>query len=393
VQFGEGGAGTFSDGKLYTRAHKRGDVRGILDLLVSYGASPDIRVDAHPHIGSNRLPAVVRRIREGILACGGRIHFEARVTDLLIEKGTVRGVHLADGREMTGAAVILAAGHSARDLFELLVSRGIDLEAKPLAVGVRVEHPQPLIDRIQYHHSPRHPNLPAARYRLAAQVEGRGVYSFCMCPGGYIVPTPTAPGELAINGMSLSSRNAPLANAGIVVEVRLEDLPSWAGTGPLAAMRFQQGLERDAFMAGGGGLKAPAQRLTDFVAGRSSSHLPPSSYHPGIVAAPLHQLLPLGVSDRLRRAFAVFGRQMRGFLTEDAVVVAVESRTSSPVRIPRDPQRLVHPRIAGLYPCGEGSGYAGGILSAAMDGQRVARAVAAALIKERSLDSDWRPDR
>ncbi len=377
--FGEGGAGTYSDGKLYTRAHKRGDVQAVLERLVTHGANPEIRVDAHPHIGSNRLPGVVRRMREQILAGGGRIHFGARVIDLMLAKGAVHGVHLADGRSLMGAAVILSAGHSARDLFQMLVARGIALEAKPLAVGVRVEHPQALIDRIQYHHSPRHPNLPAARYRLAAQVEGRGVFSFCMCPGGFIVPTPTAPKELAINGMSLSRRDAPLANSGIVVEVRLEDLPPEAGTGPLVAMRYQQMLERDAYTAGGGQLRAPAQRLTDFVAGRLSPHLPSSSYHPGIVSAPLHSLLPSGIGERLRKAFVIFGRQMRGFLTEAAVVVAVESRTSSPVRIPRDPQRLVHPQVAGLYPCGEGAGHAGGILSAAMDGQRVARAVATAM--------------
>jgi hypothetical protein len=383
--FGEGGAGAYSDGKLYTRSGKRGDVQGVLALLAAFGADPRILVEAHPHIGSNRLPRVVRRLREEILARGGRILFQARVCDLVLERGRATGVGLADGRMVFGAAVILAVGHSARDLFERLAAQGIPLEAKPLAVGVRVEHPQPLIDRIQYRQSPRHPNLPAARYRLAAQVEGRGVYSFCMCPGGYIVPTPTAPGELALNGMSLASRDAPLANAGIVVEVRLEDLPPEAGTGPLAAMRFQQRLERGAFEAGGGGLRAPAQRLTDFVAGRISATLPPSSYHPGLASAPLHTLLPPGIAGRLRRAMRLFDRRMHGFLTAEAIAVAVESRTSSPLRIPRDPRSLAHPQVAGLYPCGEGAGYAGGILSAAMDGQRSARAVAAALGRKGEL--------
>jgi hypothetical protein len=371
--FGEGGAGTYSDGKLYTRSHKRGDVAGVLRQLVAFGADPDILIDAQPHIGSNRLPGVVRRMREAIRGAGGEVRFEACVSDLLLEGGRTRGVRLASGDTLEAGAVILAAGHSARALFRLLAERGLALEGKPLAIGVRVEHPQALIDRWQYHHHPRHPNLPAARYSLACTVERRGVYSFCMCPGGFVVPTPTAPGELALNGMSLAARDAPLANAAVVVEIQLEDLP---GSGPLAMMAFQQALERDAYAAGGGGMIAPAQRLTDFMAGRISTDLPRTSYRPGVRPAAVHRLLPEGVSRRLRRAFEMFEQRRRGYVTTEALVLAVESRTSSPVRIPRHPQRLEHPQLAGLFPCGEGAGYAGGILSSAMDGQRVARAVA-----------------
>jgi uncharacterized FAD-dependent dehydrogenase len=374
--FGEGGAGTYSDGKLYTRSHKRGDIGKILSLMVAHGASEDILIDAHPHIGSNRLPRMVKSIRETILTHGGEIHFESWVTDLLTEGGSVSGVWVDEKEKISADAVILATGHSARDMFEMLYRKNIPIEPKPFALGVRVEHPQALIDRIQYHHTPRHHNLPAASYRLVEQVDGRGVFSFCMCPGGFIVPASTAPGELVINGMSLAARDAPFSNSGIVVEVRLEDIEASMDKGPLAAMDFQKKLEQRAFQAGGESLQAPAQRMTDFTTGRLSSVLPKSSYKPGIVSAPVHALLPDGIRRRLQAAFQAFDRKMKGYFTEDALVLAIESRTSSPVRIPRDQNTLMHPHVKNLYPCGEGAGYAGGIVSAALDGQRIARRIA-----------------
>lgn len=380
--FGEGGAGAYSDGKLYTRSHKRGDVHRILSLLTALGAPEDIRVDAHPHIGSNRLPRVVRAIREVIETQGGEIHFDAWVTDILMNGDNVRGVQVNHEETVAADALILATGHSARDIFELLVRKDIRIEPKPLAIGVRVEHPQSLIDHIQYHHSPRHPALPAASYRLAEQVENRGVFSFCMCPGGFIVPASTAAEELVINGMSLSARDAPYANSGVVVEVRLEDMPlnhlseaQW----PLAAVDFQKQIEQEAFRIGGGHLKAPAQRMTDFVAGKASSELPGSSYRPGVVSAEVHALFPDDIRKRLQQAFRLFDRKMKGYFTQEALVLGVESRTSSPVRIPRDNATLRHPQVENLYPCGEGAGYAGGIVSAAIDGQRVARRIAETL--------------
>ena len=373
--FGEGGAGAYSDGKLYTRSHKRGDIGKVLSLLVAHGAPEDILIDAHPHIGSNRLPRVVKSIRETILSHGGEIHFESWVTDLIIEGGVVTGVVVGGKGKIQADAVILATGHSARDIFELLDRKKILIEPKPFAIGVRVEHPQSLIDRIQYHQSQRHPKLPAASYKLVEQVDGRGVFSFCMCPGGFIVPAATAPGELVINGMSLAGRDAPFSNSGVVVEVRLEDIYAASEEGPLAAMNFQKKLEQQAFQAGGNGLMAPAQRMTDFVAGKLSSVLPKASYKPGVVSAPVHELLPEGISRRLQAAFKAFDRKMRGYYTEEALVLAIESRTSSPVRIPRDENTLMHPQIQQLYPCSEGAGYAGGIVSAALDGQRVARHV------------------
>ena len=378
--FGEGGAGTYSDGKLYTRATRRGNVNDVLRTLVAHGAPSDIRVDAHPHIGSNRLPQVVAAMRDSIRAAGGDVVFNARVTDLVKDaSGRVCGARTADGEEHVGEAVILATGHSARDVFEMLHRDGIAIEAKPFAVGVRVEHPQPLIDRIQYHlgQQPRHPALPAASYRLAHTVDGRGVFSFCMCPGGWIVPAATAPGEVVVNGMSLSSRDSRYANSGMVVSVELEDLTPYAAHGPLAGVAFQAALEKMAAEAGGGHQRSPAQRLPDFVTGRESATLPESSYHPGLTAAPLHALLPPGIGHRLQAGFAHFGKTMRGYMTDEAVVAGVESRTSSPVRIPRDGDTLEHPSAPGLYPCGEGAGYAGGIVSAAMDGVRVAESLAA----------------
>ncbi|HQV31337.1 MAG TPA: FAD-dependent oxidoreductase [Calditrichia bacterium] len=374
--FGEGGAGTYSDGKLYTRSHKRGSIAKILKLLVEHGADPDILVDAHPHIGSNKLPRVVQNIRETLESHGAVVRFQSRVSDLLVEKGRLAGVVVNDAETLHAEAVLLATGHSARDIFELLQRREIRIEAKPFAVGVRVEHPQPLIDRLQYGSPVRPKGLPAAAYRLACQVSERGVYSFCMCPGGWIVPASTAPGELVINGMSLSRRDNEFANSGIVVSVELEDLLPYQEHGPLAGLAFQREIEKMAFLAGGDDTqRAPAQRLSDFVEGRLSATLGPTSYIPGIHSAPLHQLLPAGIAARLREGFREFGKKMKGFYSEEAQILAVESRTSSPVRIPRDAEHLNHPEIANLFPCGEGAGYAGGIVSAALDGQNVARAI------------------
>lgn len=373
--FGEGGAGTFSDGKLYTRSKKRGDHRRVLHRFHQHGAAADTLIDAHPHIGSNRLGAIVSAMRHTIESHGGEIHFQQKVVALLIRGGRAGGVLLADGHRIRGRAVILAGGHSARELYRMCLAQGIALAAKPFAMGVRVEHPQGLIDRIQYHGQSRGGFLPAAAYRLAAQVEGRGVYTFCMCPGGFIVPAATEPDAVVVNGMSFSKRNSPYANAGVVVEIGLADIPDWESVGPLAGLAYQQALERAAFRNGGGGVVAPAQRLADFVADRSCGDLPACSYPPGVAASDLHRWLPDGIRRRLQAGFKAFDRRMRGFLTNDALVVGVESRTSSPVRIPRAPQTLQHVAVQGLFPCGEGAGYAGGIVSCALDGERVAEAV------------------
>ena len=374
--FGEGGAGTYSDGKLYTRANKRGSIDDVLRTLVAHGAPPEIMVEAHPHIGSNLLPKVVAAMRESILAAGGQIHFEHRVVDFIIDDGCIRGVVTADGGEFIGEGVILATGHSARDIFKLLVDRGVLVEPKPFAMGVRIEHPQPLIDRIQYRSADRHPKLPAASYRLASTVRDRGVFSFCMCPGGFIVPSATEGDEVVVNGMSLSRRDSPFANSGMVVSVETEDLAPYADHGVLAGVAYQKALEVMAAETGGGMQKAPAQRVTDFLAGRISATLPPCSYTPGITSAPLHELLPPALARRLQAGLREFGSTMRGYVTEEAILVGVETRTSSPVRVPRDPASLEHPQIARLFPCAEGAGYAGGIVSAAMDGLRVAEALA-----------------
>ncbi len=375
--FGEGGAGTYSDGKLYTRSTKRGDVEKVLRLLVEHGATPDILVDAHPHIGSNKLPNVVANLRATILHFGGEVHFEAFATDLVVRDGRILGVEVNHGeREFLGEATILATGHSARDIFFLLHQKGVRIESKPFALGVRIEHPQALIDEMQYKQRPRDPLLPASSYRLACQVEGRGVFSFCMCPGGLIVPAATEPGELVVNGMSMSRRDSPYANSGLVVAVEEEDLAPYRSQGPFAALAFQREVEQRLFKAGDGSQKAPAQRVPDFVAGKLSAHALPSSYIPGLYDAPLHELLPAGIAERLRKGLRQFGRSMKGYFTDEAQVVGTESRTSSPVRVPRDPATLESPDLAGLFPCGEGAGYAGGIVSAAMDGQRVAAAVA-----------------
>lgn len=375
--FGEGGAGTYSDGKLYTRSTKRGSVEEVLRTLVAHGAPAEILVEAHPHIGSNRLPKVVAAIRESILSAGGEIHFNCRVIDFIIDdNGSIRGAISTAGDEFTGEGVILATGHSARDIFRLLLQRNIRIEPKPFAMGVRIEHPQPLIDRLQYHQTVRDPRLPAASYRLATTTHDRGVFSFCMCPGGFIVPSATEQDEVVVNGMSLSRRDSPFANSGMVVSVEVEDLLPFAGHGPLAGMQYQKAQEVMAMEAGGGMQRAPGQRLTDFIAGRISGTLPACSYKPGITPAPLHELLPPSLANRLKEGLKKFGRTMHGYMTEEAVLVGVETRTSSPVRIPRDPATLEHPGIRHLFPCGEGAGYAGGIVSAAIDGIRCADAAA-----------------
>ncbi|MCT4625532.1 FAD-dependent oxidoreductase [Halodesulfovibrio sp.] len=377
--FGEGGAGTYSDGKLYTRATKRGNVKRILNLFIENGADPSIRIDAHPHLGSNMLPRIVSSMREAIVAAGGEIHFGAHVADLIKDNDTVKGVILASGERIDADAVILATGHSARDVFHMLIRNKVPVEAKPFALGVRIEHPQPLIDQIFYHQSPRHNNLPAASYRITTQVDGRGVFSFCMCPGGFVVPASTAPGELVLNGMSMSSRSAPFANAGLVVEIRLDDVGG-DPSDPLAALAFQAAVEKTMFEAGDGtSQKAPAQRVGDFIAGKISESLPESSYVPGLYSAPLNELLPSNVAERLAKALPVFGKKYKGFDSNEAKMMAVESRTSSPVRVLRDRITLEHPSVRGLYPCGEGAGYAGGIVSAAIDGERVANSIAESL--------------
>lgn len=374
--FGEGGAGTYSDGKLYTRSHKRGSIYKALKLLVEHGAKSDILVDAHPHIGSNKLPKIVANIRETILHYGGAIHFNAFVDDLLVQDGAIRGIRYNGGEEYRGRAVILATGHSARDIYQLLLRKGIRIEQKPFALGVRIEHPQQLIDKIQYGQCPREEALPASSYRLVTQVEDRGVFSFCMCPGGLVVPAATAPGEIVVNGMSMSRRDSAYANSGTVVSIDLEDLKSYEKEhGVLAGLALQQSVEQTLFRYGDGSQQAPAQRLPDFVAGRLSADLPGSSYIPGLYPAPLHLLLPDFIRRRLQVAVGDFGRKMKGYFTEEAVVIGTESRTSSPVRIPRDRRTYMHDEVEGLFPAGEGAGFAGGIISAAMDGQNVARAV------------------
>ncbi len=370
--FGEGGAGTFSDGKLYTRSKKRGDVNRILNILQLHGASKNILSDAHPHIGTNKLPGIIVNIRETIKNFGGEIFFNTRIEDFIIENDIIKGVVTQNGEKVFGKAVILATGHSARDIYELLNKKNILLEEKSFAMGVRVEHSQRLIDSIQYSCKIRSDYLPAAAYSLVTQVHGRGVYSFCMCPGGFIVPASTAPGETVVNGMSPSGRNSKFANSGMVVEIRTEDFPEREKYGVLAGLIFQKNLEKTAFQNGGKGLIAPAQRLHDFVNGKISASLPDTSYHPGIISSPLHFWLPEHIGKRLREGFKVFGKKMRGYLTNEAVILGVESRTSSPVRIPRDKETLQHPQIKNLYPCGEGAGFAGGIISAAVDGERCA---------------------
>lgn len=367
--FGEGGAGAFSDGKLYTRSKKRGSVDKILSTLVAHGASPDIMADAHPHIGSDRLPQIIKNIRQRIIGCGGEVIFNARVTQLLLDNGAVTGVKTDDGTTYTGP-VILATGHSARDVYAMLCRQDITLEPKGIAVGVRLEHPQTLIDSLQYHSKQgRGKYLPAAEYSKLVRIDDRAVYSFCMCPGGFIIPAASAPGELVVNGMSPASRGTKWANSGMVVEVLPEDIE---GNDPLKMLHYQQAIEKRFFDAGNGSQAAPAQRMTDFCAQRPSSSLPSSSYAPGLISSRVDLLLPEEISSRLRKGFEQFGQKQRGFLTPEATVIGCETRTSAPVRIPRDPTTLCHTSIPGLYPAGEGAGYAGGIVSAAIDGDRIA---------------------
>lgn len=373
--FGEGGAGTFSDGKLFTRSKKRGDYNKALQTLVFHGATPEILYEAHPHIGTDKLPRIMQRIRQTILDAGGGFVFNSRVTDLEIKGGRVQGVWCG-ATLVEGAAVVLATGHSARDIYELLHRKGVRLEAKAFAMGVRIEHPQALIDSIQYHCETRGEYLPAAAYSLVSQENGRGVYSFCMCPGGFIVPAMTDAAQSVVNGMSPSGRTSPYANSGLVTEVRPADFEHLrAEWGELAGLKFQQQFEELARRNGGDRQIAPAQRVADFVAGRASASLARTSYIPGIVPSRLDRWMPGFIAQGLRQGLATFGRRMRGFVTNEAVVVGVESRTSSPVRIPRDPATLMHPEAAGLFPAGEGAGYAGGIISAALDGERIAEAV------------------
>jgi len=378
--FGEGGAGTFSDGKLYTRATKRGPVRTIYETLVAHGAPERILIDAHPHIGSNLLPKVVMAMRESIRKAGGEVHFGAKVASFILHERRMAGVRTVDGQEFLSEQVILATGHSARDIYEQLHAQQIRLEQKPFAVGVRIEHPQPLIDSLQYHTpqgQKRSALLPAASYRLATKIDNRGVHSFCMCPGGFIVPAATENDEVVVNGMSLARRDSPFANSGMVVTVEPEDTaPFQSKHGVLAGIAFQKALEHAAKQHGGGGQVAPGQRVTDFIAGKGSSDLPKTSYFPGIKPARIDEILPEWIVSRMRRGLDIFGKQMRGYITEDCNLIGFETRTSSPVRIPRDEKSLQHPDLPGLFPCGEGAGFAGGIVSAALDGMRCAEAAA-----------------
>lgn len=374
--FGEGGAGAYSDGKLYTRSKKRGSVERILGIFHQHGASEDILVDAHPHIGTDKLPKVIKVMRETIIACGGEVHFNTRVTNIIIQDFEAVGVQCNNGNEYKGP-IILATGHSARDVYSMLKENAIKIEAKGIAVGVRLEHPQHTIDCIQYH-SPngRGKYLPAAEYSFVTQVDGRGVYSFCMCPGGFIVPAASDKNQLVVNGMSPSNRGTKWANSGMVVEIHPEDLDEkYHQFGELAMMKYQEDVERICYEAAGESQKAGAQRMIDFVEGRQSKDLPTTSYAPGIQLSRLDKWMPKFISNRLRQGFKVFGRSARGFLTNDAIVIGMETRTSAPVRIPRDKETLNHIEIKGLYPCGEGAGYAGGIVSAAIDGERCAEAL------------------
>ena len=383
--FGEGGAGTFSDGKLYTRAKKRGPVAEVYRVLVAHGAPEKILTDAHPHIGSNLLPNVVKAMRQSVIDHGGEVHFETKVTDLLITEGKIRGVATADGREFPAHATILATGHSARDIYELLSRKGILMEHKPFAIGFRIEHTQPFIDRCQYHipeGEPRPNLLPAARYRLATKIDDRGVHSFCMCPGGWIVPAATENGQVVVNGMSLSRRDSPFANSGLVTTIEPEDIAHLIPQhGIMAGIEFQENIERTAKAAGGNavlGQIAPAQRAADYLSGKISSDLPETSYFPGVNSAPLHELLPKPITSRMRAGLRLFNRQIRNYASSEALLLGFETRTSSPLRIPRDETTLQHPGVSGLFPCGEGAGYAGGIVSAALDGLKCAEAASRA---------------
>ncbi len=378
--FGEGGAGTYSDGKLYTRSKKRGDVQRILKLLVGFGATPKIKVDAHPHIGTNKLPSIIADIRNTIVDNGGEVIFNARVIDIHIKNQEISGITLQNGDKHTAKKLILATGHSARDIYELLHKNNIYIEAKPFALGVRVEHSQHLIDQIQYKCETRGEYLPPAPYSIVKQINGRGMYSFCMCPGGVIAPCATAEGEIVTNGWSPSKRDQPTSNSGIVVELRIEDFTEFQKFGPLAGMEFQKQIEQKAWVEGGKTQTAPAQRMVDFIQNKTSLSLPKTSYAPGITSVDLRAVFPEFIHETLREGFNAFGKTMRGYLTNDAVLHAPESRTSSPVRIPRDKITFEHVQIKGLYPCGEGAGYAGGIISAAIDGEKCAEKCIATLL-------------
>lgn len=371
--FGEGGAGTYSDGKLYTRSNKRGDVNKMLQIFVDHGATEDILIDARPHIGTNKLPQIIESIRETILNAGGEFHFDTKMIDLKLDGNKFQSAVTNKG-SFDAKALILATGHSAKDIYYLLNSKGLLLEAKPFALGLRIEHPQEIIDQAQYHCDIRHPNLPPSYYNLVEQVQNRGVFSFCMCPGGIIAPCATDINEIVVNGWSPSKRNNPYANSGTVVQINLEDVQATSND-PLKSLKFQADIERKAFELGGGNLKAPAQRMVDFVSNQISNSLPQNSYLPGLTSSNLNDVLPDFVSNSLRKALPLFGNKIKGYFTNDAVLVGVESRTSSPVRIPRDKQTLQHPQVSGMFPCAEGAGYAGGIISAAIDGQTCADAV------------------
>ena len=377
--FGEGGAGTYSDGKLYTRSKKRGDVTRILELLVAFGASEDILIEAHPHIGTNKLPQIIQDIREKIIECGGIVLFDTRVTDFIIKSNEVQGVITQTGDTISAQNIILATGHSARDIFEVLHRKKIFIEAKPFAIGVRAEHPQELIDKIQYSCDYRGEYLPPAPYSIVKQVGGRGMYSFCMCPGGVIAPCATSPGEVVTNGWSPSKRDQPTANSGIVIELKLKDFKDFSKFGALAGMEFQKSIEQKAWHLAGNTQKVPAQRMADFTQNKVSASIPKTSYVPGTTSVEMGQVFPGFLTQILREGFSEFGKSMRGFLTNEAILHAPESRTSSPVRIPRDPETLEHVQIKGLYPCGEGAGYAGGIISAAIDGEKCAIKIAESL--------------
>ena len=370
--FGEGGAGTYSDGKLYTRSKKRGDVNKILDILIMHGATPEIRIEAHPHIGTNKLPKIIQKIRQTIIEYGGKVLFNSRVIDIIIKNNQVDGVTLQNGNTIYSNKIILATGHSARDIFELLHKKEIEIQAKSFALGVRVEHTQELIDQIQYKCKTRGEYLPPAPYSIVKQVNGRGVYSFCMCPGGIIAPCATSQNEVVTNGWSPSRRDYPTSNSGIVVELKKSDFENYSKYGPLAGIEFQKEIEQKAWESAGKTQKVPAQRLIDFTKGKLSTNIPKTSYHPGTSSIELSEVLPDFIYKNLQEGFKQFNNQMKGYLTNEAVVHAPESRTSSPVRIPRDRNTYQHPQIKGLYPCGEGAGYAGGIISAAIDGEKCA---------------------
>lgn len=394
--FGEGGAGTYSDGKLYTRSSKRGNIDKVLKLFYQFGADESVLYQSHPHIGTNKLPQIITNMREHIIACGGMVLFEKKMVDFIVENNQIKKILTADGDEFSGDAYLLATGHSARDIFHLLAYKNILIEAKPFALGIRIEHPQTIIDTAQYHCSFRDPLLPAASYNLVEQVNDRGVFSFCMCPGGIIAPAATNPGELVVNGWSPSKRNNPYANSGMVVQVSEADAIAYFKQNPLPStvhrssstvhnlpstilLQFQEAIEQKSFLAGGGKLVAPAQRMDDFCNNKLSANLPNCSYTPGIATADLGSVLPKFIIESLRGGLKSFGKKMPGYFTHEAVLLATESRTSSPIRIPRNPNSLTHPQINNLYPCGEGAGYAGGIVSAAMDGQKIASQISAQL--------------